>query len=134
MNGRWMGLFVPIAAVILLLRCAEPAAPPDETPTEPPISRLDAFVANSIGPNQVYLNDGHGNFTVQELESLKESAGSYGVALGDLDGDGHLDAFVANSGVNHVYINNGNGTFERRDVTTDDHMIWGVALGDLDGK
>ena len=52
---------------------------------EPGISRLDAFVAN-FGVNQVYLNDGHGNFTVQDLEDDSQGAGSYGVALGDLDG------------------------------------------------
>lgn len=99
---------------------------------KPGISRLDAFVAN-LGVNQVYLNDGYGNFTVQNLETDAEGESSYGVALGDLNGDGHLDAFVANFGVNHVYLNNGGGTFERYDVTTDDHKSCGVALADLNG-
>jgi hypothetical protein len=37
----------------------------------------------------------------QSLGSLD----GYGVALGDVDGDGDLDAFVANSGANKVWLN-----------------------------
>ena len=44
--------------------------------------------------------------------SLTGTNFSFGVALGDLDGDGYLDAFVANNGqANRVYINNGSGGF-----------------------
>ena len=41
-----------------------------------------------------------------------------GVALGDLDNDGDLDAFVVNSGFyiknNKVWLNNGNGSFVQK--------------------
>lgn len=45
-------------------------------------------------PNQVWLNDGQGRFIDSGLRL--GNAYSRGAALGDLDGDGHLDAFVAN--------------------------------------
>ena len=47
---------------------------------------------------------------------------SYGTAWGDYDGDGFIDLFVANAGLNsssvshYLYHNNTNGTFSR--VTT----------------
>ncbi|NET57033.1 MAG: DUF4347 domain-containing protein [Symploca sp. SIO2E6] len=41
------------------------------------------------------------------------SSYSHGVSLGDVDGDGDLDAFIANSAseANKVWFNNGDGTF-----------------------
>ena len=59
---------------------------------------LDAFIGNwsdtSGQPNQVYLNNGSGVFTDSGLSLGNASTKS--VALGDLDGDGDLDAFCAN--------------------------------------
>jgi hypothetical protein len=61
-------------------------------------------------------------------------ANSWDVALGDLDGDGDLDAFVANSvqggAKNAVWINDGRGSF-----THSEQLGYGqgVALGDVDG-
>ncbi|MFC2071919.1 FG-GAP-like repeat-containing protein [Chloroflexota bacterium] len=59
---------------------------------------LDAFVtvsSASAEPNLVWLNDGSANFT--DSGQLLGSSKSYCPALGDLDGDGDLDAFVANT-------------------------------------
>jgi formylglycine-generating enzyme required for sulfatase activity len=60
---------------------------------------LDAFTAHGDRhrgtENRVWLNDGTGQFSDSGLR-LGDTY-SFGVALGDLDGDGDLDAFVANS-------------------------------------
>ena len=65
---------------------------------------LDAFVANINQPNQVWLNDGLGNFS--DRSNRLGSSASLGVSLGDVDGDGDLDAFVANFfQPNQVWLN-----------------------------
>ena len=59
---------------------------------------LDIFLAcgepRTGTPNEVWLNDGKGHFRDSGLRL--GDAFSWDVALGDLNGDGRLDAFVAN--------------------------------------
>ena len=53
-------------------------------------------------------------FEFQDSGQALGNSHSWAVALGDLDGDGDLDAMVANSSSNQfnsVWINDGNGTF-----------------------
>ncbi|HUS55348.1 MAG TPA: FG-GAP-like repeat-containing protein [Thermohalobaculum sp.] len=68
---------------------------------------LDVFVANADGVNQILSNDSSGTFTAAIAPG--GSLDSRGVALGDLDGDGDLDAFVANSVTNQILTNDGYG-------------------------
>jgi len=75
---------------------------------------LDAFYANNSflnleadmdipQPNTVWWNDEHGNF-IDSGQRLG-LARSTDVALGDLDGDGDLDAFVTDQEANQVWLN-----------------------------
>ena len=60
---------------------------------------------------------------------------SFSVALGDLDGDGDLDAMVANfeGFPNTVWTNDGNGTFTNSGQALGNSNSTSVALGELDG-
>jgi len=98
---------------------------------------LDAFVAKGDPsgetpvPNLVLINDGEGNFS-DSGQSLGNSL-SMGVALGDLDNDGDLDAFVVNTGANRIWLNNGQGSFNDSGQGLGNLGSMDVDLGDLDG-
>jgi hypothetical protein len=64
-------------------------------------------------PNTIWFNDGTGQF-VDSGQRLGRS-GTSAIALGDLDGDGDLDAFIGNGGfwsnsnADEVWFNDGLG-------------------------
>ena len=60
----------------------------------------DIFVANMFDQaNEVLLGDGAGGFvSMTEGDAIARTDNSYGVAIVDVNGDGQLDIFVANSG------------------------------------
>ena len=85
---------------------------------------LDAFIVNGDEPNgvsqpsRVYLNDGTGKFTDSGQRIGRAMSNS--VELADLDGDGDLDAILANGArifgraieqPNEVWMNDGSGVF-----------------------
>jgi hypothetical protein len=65
-----------------------------------------------------------------------DSDWSWGVALGDVDGDGDLDIVFASDGQNGLYLNDGAGVFTgaaAANLPGNDSLSWGLALGDVDG-
>ncbi len=96
---------------------------------------LDAWITNqwngADGSNRVWINDGSGNFN-DSGQALGNFA-SKSVALGDLDGDDDLDAWVANyNEPNRVWINDGSGNFADSGQLFGNSRSFGVSLGDLD--
>jgi len=92
---------------------------------------LDALLANRANPEQVWLNDGAGNFRKgTDLTSITQS---WAVALGDLDFDGDLDAFVTGNNpgglgqANRIWFNDGKAQF------TDSGQLLGAWLNDGEG-
>lgn len=55
----------------------------------------DLFVANEVGQNALYLNDGAGPFRRVDPDGTRWGGFSMGVDTGDVDGDGTADVYVA---------------------------------------
>lgn len=94
---------------------------------------LDAFVAVKSGsfrgkPDQLWLNDGNGLFTDSGQEIGNDI--SYAVALGDLDDDEDLDAFVGGP-INCIWLNDGTGNFNQTQ-RFNSNISSLIFLGDID--
>ena len=85
----------------------------------------------------MYRGDGQGRFTdVTDKTGTGHRGWGYGVAVGDIDNDGHPDLYVTNLGRNVLYRNRGDGTFEDvTDAAGVGHESWGssAAFFDMEG-
>lgn len=94
---------------------------------------LDAYIAHDSphdGRQALWLNDGLAHFQVSG-QNLPGMAGS-AVALGDLDGDGHLDVVIGTENQNRVLVNDGQGNLIDKGQMLGNSDTHDVALGDFD--
>ncbi|HSM56233.1 MAG TPA: FG-GAP-like repeat-containing protein [Candidatus Sulfomarinibacteraceae bacterium] len=101
---------------------------------------LDAFVANTLNDgnaaNRVWINQGGEQGGTEGIFASGQGVGdtnSMAVALGDVDGDGDLDALAVNSGLDRLWLNAGDGTFVDSGQSLDAELSNDGALTDLDG-
>ncbi|MEM7067356.1 MAG: choice-of-anchor C family protein [Pseudomonadota bacterium] len=106
---------------------------------------LDAIVANNSETNQLLINQGgtqggtEGAFVASNLGSLLNQANvtSLDIVFADVDGDGDLDALIANFeaglGHNELLRNNGSGVFTPELLAGGTRGSSAIAAGDLDG-
>ncbi len=101
---------------------------------------LDAVLANydalEGARNSVCLGDGAGGFDCTDVSSTLDS--TTGVALGDVDRDGDLDALFSshpnpNHGRSSVCLGDGSGGFACSDLGSISVFATRLALGDVDG-
>jgi DNA-binding NtrC family response regulator len=98
---------------------------------------LDLFVTNEHGTNQLWINNGRGEWSNgTERWGLRSSGGSRQAAFGDIDGDGDPDLYICNwHKKNSIYRNDGDRfTDITKTCTASGNAARsnGVTLADLD--
>jgi hypothetical protein len=98
---------------------------------------LDAFLVVMEGTGRVLLNEGGAQGgtpgALGDSGQRPNTGAAFCVALGDLDGDGDLDAYVGQEHANTVWVNDGQGTFTNSGQALGRAITADVALADLDG-
>ncbi len=108
---------------------------------------LDLFLTTSLSSgngSRVHLNDGSGGFEEvvlvgvepDQIDTVGERFKSRAVALADFNGDGQLDAYIANSGEgepDQVFLNDGLGHFTSNGQALGTAAGTAVAVGDVNG-
>lgn len=66
----------------------------------------------AAAPNKLFQQQPDGTFRdVSRAAGVDHPGYGQGVAVGDVNNDGHLDLFVTNLGPDVLYLNRGDGTF-----------------------
>ncbi len=102
---------------------------------------LAPYCASNLPCVAVYLGKGDGTFQAPALYSTIDpihpaNTNAYGMAVGDLNGDGKPDIAVTQSNGMVVLLNNGNGTFGTAayyDNGASHQSFLGIAIGDVNG-
>src|SRR5690606_27248172 len=117
--------------------CASFAAPAFGVATAELDSRsgLDIIAANGTKecyyPNTVLLSANNGAFTLADplpdapVPSARDSNTSVAVALGDIDGDGFIDALVAadEAPADELWLGRGDGAFDRKFIASPEFTV-----------
>ncbi|MFH5884861.1 FG-GAP-like repeat-containing protein [Halalkalibaculum sp. DA3122] len=82
-------------------------------------SHLDLLVTSIYKDIALYINDGDGNFTLEENSGLGPGQGSTTMTLADIDGDGDLDLYVAKYKEKSV-----------KDIYTTEELDWNTILNE----
>ncbi len=132
-DGNWTpgpGSFTPGAALPttnLMVRVAVANLDGDARP--------DIFLAG-LGPDQVYWNEGSRTFSTKGAFATVDS--SWALALGDVDGDGNVDAVVGNitAEPNRLWHNEGGRVFAvTQEFGDETGLYWsrGLGMAELNG-
>ena len=80
--------------------------------------------------NRLFRQESNGTFLdVTETSGLGDRGYGMGVAVGDIDNDGHVDVYVTNYGPDALYHNNGDGTFAEITLQAGiDNPHWGCSV------
>jgi tetratricopeptide (TPR) repeat protein len=99
-----------------------------------PNKKTDSKYVDHLYRNQVGVRNHSAIYkSVGEKAGIDESGFGQGVAVGDVDSDGFPDLYVANVGLNQLWINQGDGTFrDANDALPEAAESWTVSVAMVD--
>ena len=98
---------------------------------------LDVVMGASDAQTVIYRNEGNAFTIVGASDLPTETADTWALAVGDLDGDGWMDIVVGNgystNEQNFIWMNNGDGTFRQEFLFNEATPTLGLTLFDVHG-
>ncbi len=99
---------------------------------------VDLVVASDINASLVFINNQNETFSNATDRVVINDKHGMGSAVGDMNGDGHMDWFTANIGAplegNKLYLGSGAGTFTNASQgagLVEGHWAWGTCVADF---